>query len=111
MPPTEAVATGGGGWHLIYTHPGGYVPSRTLPGHEGIDVKADGGLIVVPPSVHPVSGVAYRPVPGRDYPTEMHPRLRDLVTADVALSPAPAPPRRPSVAVDDAETGGVHLRP
>jgi hypothetical protein len=86
MPPTEAVATGGGGWHLLYRHPGGYIPSRKLPGHPGVDVKADGGYVVAPPSVHPGTGRPYRAVGGR-HPIEMHPALRDLVTGDVAASP------------------------
>jgi hypothetical protein len=86
MPPTEAVATGGGGWHLLYTHPGGYIPSRKLPGHPGVDVKADGGYVVAPPSVHPGTGRPYRPV-GDRHLIEMHPALRDLVTGDVAPSP------------------------
>jgi len=50
MPPTATVATGGGGWHLYYAHPGRPVPSRPLPGRPGVDIKAEGGYVVVPPS-------------------------------------------------------------
>src|SRR6185437_8812095 len=58
MTPTAAVATGGGGWHLYYRHPGGpLLPD--LPGHPGVDVKADGGYTVAPPSVHPGTGKPY----------------------------------------------------
>lgn len=50
--------TGGGGRHLIFQHPGRHTPCRTnvLP---GIDIRGDGGYIVVEPSIH-LSGHAYR---------------------------------------------------
>ena len=57
MAPTAAVATGGGGWHLYYRHPGGPLLAA-LPGRAGVDVKADGGYVVAPPSVHPGTGRA-----------------------------------------------------
>jgi Bifunctional DNA primase/polymerase, N-terminal len=62
MTPTATVASGGadGGWHLHYAHPGGYVPSRELPGHPGVDIKGDGGYTVVPPSLHPDTGIPYQ---------------------------------------------------
>src|SRR5262245_19646567 len=55
MPPTATVATGGGGWHLFYRHPGGglLIPSRKLEGHPGIDIKGDGGYVTAAPSIHP----------------------------------------------------------
>ncbi len=51
------VETGGGGLHLWYTHVEG-VRNRAgmLP---GLDVRGDGGYVVVPPSIHP-NGTAYR---------------------------------------------------
>ena len=59
MTPTAAVATGGGGWHLYYRHPGGPLLAA-LPGRAGVDIKADGGYVVAPPSAHPGTGRAYR---------------------------------------------------
>jgi len=58
LPPTVEAITGGGGNHFYFAHPGGAVPNRAgvLP---GIDVRGDGGTIVMPPSVHP-SGRRYR---------------------------------------------------
>jgi hypothetical protein len=55
IPKTAKQTTGGGGRHIIFRHPGGRVPKSLAP---GIDLKADGGYIVVAPSIHP-SGVRY----------------------------------------------------
>lgn len=57
MPPTVAAATGGGGSHLYFAHPGGLLHSQVglAP---GIDLRADGGFVVAPPSIHP-SGRRY----------------------------------------------------
>lgn len=91
MPPTAAVATGGGGWHLYYQHPG--VPTvAELPGHPGVDIKGDGGYVTAPPSVHPDTGRPYRWVT-RGVPAEMPPALRAAVTRP-PVSTVP-PPRRP----------------
>jgi hypothetical protein len=92
MTPTAVVAAGGadGGWHLHYRHPGGYVPSRRLPGYPGIDVKGDGGYVVMPPSVHPVSGRPYRWIgasPGLPWVNELPPALAALVLAPGADAP------------------------
>ena len=88
MTPTATVATGGGGWHLYYRHPGIPVPSRPLPGHAGVDIKADGGYVVAPPSRHPRTGLSYRWIGGHPV-NEMPPPLRE---ACLAPPPAPDPP-------------------
>jgi len=64
LPETVEVETGGGGRHLYFRHPGRPVGNRVglAP---GIDLRADGGLVVAPPSRHP-SGRLYRFVRGRD---------------------------------------------
>jgi hypothetical protein len=55
-----AVATGGGGAHLYYRYPRGKPigSGRDVLG-PGIDLKCDGGYVVVPPSIH-LSGRSYR---------------------------------------------------
>jgi len=79
MTPTAAVATGGGGWHLYYRHPG--TPLLTaLPGHPGVDVKADGGYAVAPPSAHPGTGRRYQWTGARAV-AEMPPALRAALTS------------------------------
>lgn len=54
-PATAQAMTGGGGRHLVFRHD----PERVIrsPG-KGVDVKGDGGLIVVEPSTH-ISGRQY----------------------------------------------------
>jgi hypothetical protein len=53
LPRTVAAATGGGGYHLVYAHPGFKIRSGAGKYADGIDSKADGGYIVVAPSAHP----------------------------------------------------------
>lgn len=58
LPETPVVITGGGGTHTYLAHPDDDAPvpssNSILP---GIDVKADGGYVVAPPSIHPDGGV------------------------------------------------------
>lgn len=56
---TREQKTGGGGRQLVFAHPGVEIGNRTqiLP---GIDVRGDGGYIVVAPSIHPDTGKAYQ---------------------------------------------------
>jgi putative DNA primase/helicase len=60
FPITPTTYTGGGGEHILMAHPcnGVKIKSRPLPGYPGIDIKADGGYIVAPPSNH-ISGGVY----------------------------------------------------
>jgi Bifunctional DNA primase/polymerase, N-terminal/YspA, cpYpsA-related SLOG family len=101
MAPTAAVATGGGGWHLYYRHPGGPLLGA-LPGSPGVDVKADGGYVVAPPSVHPANRATYRWAGGRAV-AEMPPALC------AALTPPPAsdPPAALSAILPARGAGGI----
>ena len=60
LPRTLAAVTGRGGFHLVYAHPGGKIMSGAGKGGPGVDVKADGGYVVAPPSVHPATRCPYR---------------------------------------------------
>jgi P4 family phage/plasmid primase-like protien len=57
MPETLRSATGGGGRHLFYATPPGYVIPSRKP-WPGIEFKADGGYVILPESNH-VSGMRY----------------------------------------------------
>ncbi len=57
-PETAEAATGGGGWHVLFQHPGiAFKNSASVLGN-GLDVKTDGGYIVAAPSLH-ASGRRY----------------------------------------------------
>jgi hypothetical protein len=57
LPRTAEVATGGGGRHLYFVHRGALLHNR-VGLRPGIDLRAEGGCVVAPPSVHP-SGRRY----------------------------------------------------
>jgi hypothetical protein len=74
------VRSGSGGTHLYFLHPGGYVPCRANV-HRGIDVKADGGYVVAPPSLH-ISGSRYRFTSNSGLVVPpLPPSLHDLIVA------------------------------
>lgn len=83
LPITPVVQSGsdGDGLHLYFSPPkGSAIKSRAdvYPGREnsGIDVRADGGVIIAPPSIHPESGKPYRWMPHRG-----------IVDCDIAPAP------------------------
>ncbi len=86
LPDTAESLTGGGGRHLLFQHPGGEVRSRSGALGPGVDVKADGGYIIAPPSRH-VSGRGYEWESSSnpaDVPLALLPDwLRALVVEDV----------------------------
>jgi hypothetical protein len=57
-PPDTCVAKTGRGYHYYFRHPGGRVTGFSRR-RAGIDLKADGGYVVAPPSRH-VSGAQYQ---------------------------------------------------
>jgi hypothetical protein len=53
LPVTPTVSTGGRGWHFYLAHPeGGIKFPAKIPNCRGADLKADGGYVMAPPSVH-----------------------------------------------------------
>jgi hypothetical protein len=79
LPAGPLSLTGGGGFHQLFLHPGPELRCRThLGGYSGVDLKADGGYIVAPPSLHP-SGNFYAWSPGRHPIAAMIPPLPDFV--------------------------------
>jgi len=93
MPRTACVATGGGGWHLYYriTSP---LASRPMPDRDGVDVKADGGYVVAPPSIHPGTGKPYRWVvdgPVLEMPPPLLAACQPVPVAPVSIATRPTP--------------------
>jgi hypothetical protein len=52
LPKTVEAVTGGGGRHLYFDHPREALRNR-VGVRPGIDLRADGGCVVAPPSIHP----------------------------------------------------------
>lgn len=59
LPKTLVSLTGGGGKHIFFEHPGRRIKSASNVLGPGLDIRADGGYIVAPPSRH-ASGKIYR---------------------------------------------------
>ena len=57
LPDTAEAISGGGGRHLYFALPEGGLRSRTALA-PGVDLRAEGGLVIVPPSLH-ASGRRY----------------------------------------------------
>lgn len=56
LPKTARVKTSKG-WHYYFTYPEGQtIKSRTRVNGHNVDIRADGGYVVAPPSVHPDGG-------------------------------------------------------
>ncbi|GAA2377281.1 hypothetical protein Cme02nite_20890 [Catellatospora methionotrophica] len=103
-PPTRYVHTGSGGLHLYYAHPGRPVPcdqARRLG--PGIDVKADGGYVLAPPSLHPATGRPYRWADQDAAVMDMAPALVAACVAELR----PAPARRPVPALPARSAGAI----
>jgi putative DNA primase/helicase len=62
LPETATARTGGGGHHYLFKYPslGDLTITNKAPlaGREGLDVRAEGGQVVAPPSLHP-NGTLY----------------------------------------------------
>jgi Bifunctional DNA primase/polymerase, N-terminal/Primase C terminal 1 (PriCT-1)/AAA domain len=80
LSPTPMSLTGGGGRHLLFAHPEFSVPSRCGALGPGLDVRGDGGYIVVPPSRHR-SGRLY------EWEASSHPDEVPLSTPPAWLAP------------------------
>jgi putative DNA primase/helicase len=52
LPETVESQTGGGGRHLLFAWPGRSVPCSVGKVGAGIDIKGDGGYVILPPSDH-----------------------------------------------------------
>lgn len=93
LPETLTQTTGGGGKHHLFRMPGSPVRNSVGKLGPGLDVRADGGYIVVPPSTH---------ASGRLYSWDDEPRNESVVTAPswlVDLVQEPEPRKRLTVEI------------
>ena len=87
--PAAWVRTGSGGWHAYFRQPDGQrVPNSVCRLGPGLDVRADGGSIVAPPSLHAAGGCYGWLKPGAEPPPAPEWLIR------LALPP-PSPPVSP----------------
>lgn len=84
LPRTAEVATGGGGKHLFLRDPHGL---RSGPIGPGLDLKAEGGYVVAPPSGH-LSGTHYRWTRTLPDTVEELPEIPTWLVAKVRTSPS-----------------------
>lgn len=60
LPKTLTVETGGGGYHFYFQYPAGQkINNSASKLAQGVDIRANGGYVVAPPSTH-ISGKTYR---------------------------------------------------
>jgi hypothetical protein len=57
LPETRVVHTGGGGLHFYFEHPGFHTPNSVSELGPGLDLRGDGGYVLLPPSVHATSRI------------------------------------------------------
>jgi hypothetical protein len=111
LPPTDMVVnTGGGGQHYYYRMNEG---QRNRAGANGVDVRADGGYVVAPPSLH-MSGEAYAWDPDED-PGEIDPETvvklsptkSDLRIAEAQAQPSGSLFQERDTWIMDTQTEGL----
>jgi hypothetical protein len=108
LPRTWVVETGGRGLHAWFASNNTTLRNSVGRIAPGLDVRAEGGYVIVPPSRHE-SGLAYR------WPGEWHPTRIDLTPAPQwlvdlareASAPKMIPPVRSPI---EGGVGGNHLR-
>lgn len=95
-----AVQLSGSGrsFHLIYAHPGGYVPCSVGRLGPGLDLRGDGGYVVGAPSIHGDTGAPYEllgsltGLPAWQQPAEPQPLRRSTRCRQGAGATAQIPP-------------------
>lgn len=87
LPDTLGAVTGSGGAHLFFRYDGDELRSKNGFGR-GVDLKADGGYVIAPPSVHPSGGV-YAWDTADDLPSEVITPLPAWIRAHRQVSPKP----------------------
>lgn len=92
LPATYEVLTGGGGRHLYFTHPQ-LAPGTTIGNSAGrlgpgIDIRATGGQVVAPPSIHPDTGRPYeREISSPEHTAPLPPAWVELLTEPATVIP------------------------
>jgi hypothetical protein len=94
LPATVESITPGGGRHIFFRHPGWPVKCSQGEFAAGIDLRGDGGYVIVPPSVHPTGRRYFWSVDAADAFASAPQWVLDRVKATTAVAPtanSPAP--------------------
>jgi hypothetical protein len=86
FPEGWRVATGSGGLHYWFAHPGGHIPNSAGRLGQGLDLRGDGGYVIAPPSRHAT---------GHRYTWNRNPHLPplpDVLVATTVRVPSPVTP-------------------
>jgi hypothetical protein len=103
LPPTSQSQSPTGSIHFYFRHPGFYVKCSNSEIAPGIDIKGDGGMVLVPPSNRPGKG-AYQWL--NDLPVADAPQwLLDLIKVTATKSASTA--IRPAVPIPPPPTGAT----
>lgn len=87
VPPTLTVLTPSGGYHLYFRHPGFTIKNSASELGPGIDVRGDGGYVVLPDSEHDNGGrYSFLGEPPEDLMSAVA-VLPDFLSARLARSP------------------------
>lgn len=94
VPETLIVITGSGGTHYYFKHPGGAIKNSVGKLGAGLDVRAAGGYVVAPPSLHSS---------GSEYRWKIDPRAKKPAVCPGFISNK-SDSKKPAEADSDAET-------
>jgi len=111
FPPTPLMARSGrGGTHFYYRSLGSETRNRQKVFHRAIDIRGDGGYIIVPPSIHPETSQKYRWLSEDVYPPKS--LVRSLPQFEKVWLPKEVPRSRAnlSIAGEKAVRRGDPLR-
>lgn len=102
LPATVEARTGSGGRHLIYASNTPIRNNANTRLGPGLDIRGEGGQIVVAPTIHPTSGLPYQWLPGQA-PWDTHPaQAPDWLIALLVDEPKPAAPPATSLNILDS---------
>lgn len=112
LPPTYTVRTGSGGWHLYFAYDassGAYLRKSLGTLAKDLDVMAEGGFVVAPPSPH-ISGRAYAPAAAAPVPLAPLPAFIQEHALRAAPPRTVAVPTRTYPPADEALLAAARLR-
>jgi len=106
LPQTVVSMTGGGGQHILFQHPGVEIRNSAGKLGPGLDIRGDGGYIVLPPSLHP-SGKCYAWAKGLSPDQTQLASMPEWLVNLLADKPQAPQPSQPAAPVGEKITAGA----